>query len=157
MIRKSAIPDLFGNYHIEPIHYLTWHQPFASLMLHGKKETRPAITCVRGTVLILASQNAYIEPVLRDMCGDRLLSLINETLKNEPTRDLRGMAIAIANLTGCRAMTQADEKTCFVRWMPGKYIWEFTDVKRIKPFHMKGKQGWGILSDYKILNQIEII
>lgn len=157
LLRKNSIPDLFGNYLIEPIHYLTWHQPFASLMLHGKKETRRKPTNVRGTVLILASDSPYPKSELIKLCGSRLLKIINETTEREPTKNITGKAIAIGRLTGCRPMQKKDASACFVKYVYDKFVWHFEEVKRIEPFEMKGKQGWGILRDQDILNQIKII
>ena len=44
---------------IEPIKALSWKQPYASLMLKGKIETRSWPTNYRGLVLICASKAPY--------------------------------------------------------------------------------------------------
>ncbi len=79
---------------------------------------------------------------------------IIDVLKEEPTAGITEHAIAIGNLVDCKPMSAKDEKQCFVKYMPGKWMWIFEDVQRIEPLEMKGKQGWGIIKDMKLLQQI---
>lgn len=149
--------DLFGNELIEPIHYLTWHQPFASLMLHRKKETRNRPTNVRGKVLILSSLNPYPQHELFQMCGTKMMKFISDTLQDEPTKDITGHAIAIGNLIDCKLMKKGDEKSCFIKYKRDRYMWIFENVQRIEPISFKGQQGWGIIKDPIQLSKIKLV
>ncbi len=91
------------------------------------------------------------------MCGAKIMKNIIHVLKKEPTASITGHAIAIGNLVDCQPMTAKDENKCFVKYMPGKWMWIFEDVQRIEPFKMSGKQGWGIIDNPLILDQIKII
>lgn len=53
----------------EEIRALSWKEPYASLMLHGKIETRPWSTKYRGLVLVCASQKPYTEAELMGIAG----------------------------------------------------------------------------------------
>lgn len=155
--------DLFGN---TPIKGLNWKQPFASLMLCGKIETRRWTTSYRGLVLIIASKQEYTDVQMESISGIRqtmraIECLSNaEHLHNKRLEDTLGKAIAVGRLVDCRPMTQADEDKCFVRyyapWSEGvkdKYGYSkivqrrlychiYEDVRAIEPFDIKGAQKW---------------
>lgn len=140
--------ELFEN---ETIRALGWYQPFASLMFHGKIETRTYPTKVRGKVLIYACQGKYKLIMLLAIVGATILKKICEVLgfasSDSFTKLPRGCAIGIANLTDCRPMTPSDEDKCFVKYRQELWCWIFEDVQEIEPFPFKGKQGWSVLSD----------
>lgn len=161
---------VFGQSVIRPIYVLVWHQPFCSLMLYGKDETRDRPTNVRGQVLMVASKKPYKNPELFEMCGPEIMSLIIDTLASELTRDITGKAIAIGNLVDCQPMDPEDEKKCFVKYRKpwpdivrgkpvtkNKWKWQFQDVRRIEPFEVKGTQGWGLLKTEQEINRIKYI
>lgn len=52
---------------------LSWKEPFASLMLLGKIETRVWDTKYRGLVLICASKQIYTADEIRHISGDEQL------------------------------------------------------------------------------------
>jgi hypothetical protein len=136
--------DLFDN---EPMRSLSWKEPFASLMLHGKWETRVWPTAYRGLVLICATQYAYTETNVLAICGADQYNRIRKTLgdnfyKHDTTH---GKAIAVGRLVGCRKMTDDDEDRCFVQNRTDLYVHIYEDVKMIKPFAHKGHQGWRTL------------
>ncbi len=134
------------------IRALWWKQPFASLMLHGKIETRTYPTKVRGKVLICTTLNPFNLFDLGKICGakifSKIFSLFNIDPDNWPHVKLpMGKAIAIGDLVDCRKMTPQDEDRCFVEYNDQRWCWVFENVEAIEPFEIKGKQGWAILSE----------
>ena len=145
--------DLFGK---EEIRALSWKQPFASLMLLGKIETRTWYTKYRGLVLICASKGFYNEAQIMSMSGEvqtqhAFVSLLQKGIKEE-----RGKAIALGRLVECRPMQPTDEDKCFVKYNSGLWCHIYEDVKPIKPFAWKGCQGWKKL-DQETINKIEYL
>ena len=151
----------------EVVRALSWKQPFASLMLHGKHETRTWNTNIRGWVLICASQNPYTYNkaleimMLREMAHflrvfDADGKYIQEEYKNIVGNMRTGVALAVGYLSAVKYMgdyignrnTHIEiEEKCFVRYNPDLWIHEYTDVQPIVPFEWKGKQSWSILTD----------
>lgn len=130
------------------------YQPFASLMLHGKIETRmwKHDFKVRGKFLIYSSVKPYKERDVFELCGVRMAQDIYLQLFSEPTKDLNGYAIALGTLKEYRDMKPEDESKCYVPYAPGRKCLVFEDVKRIKPFVLsKVFRGQGI----RILNDAE--
>lgn len=156
---------------------LSWKEPFASLMLHGKVETRTWSTKYRGLVLICASKVSYTFTQAIEICGDeqmsRMLMVLEEEKDFDPTF-IFGHAIAVGELVDCRPMEKTDEDKCFVQysapWLVArkgkglypdaipKQLWchVYENVRAIKPIPWKGTQGWKIL-DPKFQEQIEYI
>lgn len=135
--------DIFGQ---EIIKALTWRQPFASLMLHGKIETRTWDTAYRGTVLICAGLTPYSQSELFELSGVELMLVINNVLEKEPTANSVGYAIATGELIHTRKMRKHDEDKCFVRYSPDLYCHMYANIQRIIPYEYKGKLGWKTLS-----------
>jgi len=155
--------ELFTN---EVIRGLWLKQPFASLMLHGKIETRTYPTKVRGNVLICATKEPYDFEKVISISGYQTHDKIKEVFGHTKHTMLsqlflpNGCPIAIGNLIDCRPMTKQDEDKCFVRfrepWVEltqtktlhkRLYCWIFADVQKVEPFEIKGKQGWAILDE----------
>lgn len=150
--------NLFGK----EIRALSWKEPFATMMLHGKIETRTWATSYRGLVLICASKKGFtlsqtdiLNPNnLRSFCSEKnMQDLVNTIRGNNLPHQLisafktgqfgtNGNAIAVGNLVDCRKMTAADEDKCFVRWAPNLYCHIYKNVMPITPFEFKGSQGW---------------
>jgi hypothetical protein len=134
------------------IRALSWKQPYASLMLHGKIETRSWSTKYRGKVLICASKKPYYEIELLGISGDvqtqRIFELINSKGMKEPT----GKAIAIGELVDCRQMEKEDEQKTFVKYRPGLWCHVYDNVRPICPFNWKGTQGWKKLDYFQKLD-----
>lgn len=144
----------------EPLLALSWKEPYASMMLHDKIETRTWNTKYRGLVLICASRKFYSESEVMAFAGEVLTQKIFVTLLNAGTKEKRGNAIAIGRLTDCRPMLPEDEANCFVKyrepWQVQKkkkdgtvkiitkrlYRHVYEDVRAIEPFPWKGTQGW---------------
>lgn len=92
-------------------------EPWASMILSGKKtiETRTWQTLHRGFILLCASKN--------------------------PKSDISGMAFATAELTECLTMIEDDEKLACCEIYPRANSWFLENIKKIKPFPVKGQLG----------------
>ncbi len=133
---------------------LSWKQPFASLMLHGKIETRTWKTNYRGLVLICSSKKPYSYKIIKDISGEaQYQRIMDKTLDEEL---FLGSAIAVGNLVDCRPMQPDDEEKTFVAYRDGLYCHIYENVKPIKPFIWKGTQGWKKVSQ-DIINKIEYL
>lgn len=159
--------DLFG---IEKMLALSWKQPFAGLMLHGKVETRTWSTSYRGLVLICVSAIPYSAHQAWAICGEQMTRVVERL----PEYHNFGLAIAVGKLVGCRPMTKQDEDLCFVQYREpweevtilknGKsktvtkrlYCHFYENVKAIKPFEWKGTQGWKTV-EAEIVKSIEYL
>ena len=146
---------------------LSWKEPYATLMLHGKIETRKWKTDYRGLVLICATQKPFAIEKIKNIAGDeqyiRIVKLYYK-YKYRLSRSL-GNAIATGELVDCRPMTERDEDACFVQWIEPwfeevklasgntktvkKQLWchIYENIKPIEPFVFKGKQGWKKLNN----------
>lgn len=143
------------KYPNETVRALSWKQPFASLMLHGKIETRVWNSKYRGWVLICASKQPYNKNLVYQIAGEnheRYLSIV-ETLKNDKTAGINGKAIAVGYLTSSKFMADHSgdkdfiERKCFVGFNQELWMHEYMDVQPIVPFDWKGKQGWSTLDE----------
>lgn len=153
---------------LEGVKALTYKQPFASLMLDGKQETRSRRTTYRGLVLIVAGKKDFSNPELMELCGEaQYYRVVDAIFKRYGSWEKmpRGQAIAIGRLTGCKYMadykhsekTRAEiEEKCFVKFNEEKYIWEFQDVAAIDPLPWVGTQTWQPLN-YSQLQKIKLL
>jgi hypothetical protein len=138
--------EKYGNVEVRA---LSWKQPFASLMLQGKIETRVWPTKYRGWVLICASKLAYTGKELSKISGTKQMVRAGNAL---PDGDLPlGHAIAIGKLSEIRLMTKEDEDITFVKYYESTekplICHIYTDVQPIVPFEWKGVQNWKVLTD----------
>lgn len=134
----------------EKVMALWWKQPYASAMLIGKIETRTWKTNVRGKVLICASKSRYNQDVVNQISGElahKLYLGIHAKSSSIGTLAHDGLAIAIGDLVDCRPMTPEDEEKCYVKYREGLWCHVYENVRAIKPFEMKGCQGWRILTE----------
>ena len=92
-------------------------QPWANMIASGEKtiETRVWATEYRGPLLIVSSRAPKIAPA--------------------------GFALAVVTLTDCRPMRQSDEPAARCAVYPDAYAWLLKDVRRIRPFPVKGQLG----------------
>ncbi len=130
------------------IRALSCKQPFTSLMLHGKVETRTWDTKYRGLVLICASKVKYPYNTLIRISGTqiwRILTKLKLVVYDELSAFELGHAIAIGRLTDSRKMIHDDEEKCFVKYNPELFCHIYQDVTPIIPFEWKGSQGWRTL------------
>lgn len=155
-----------------PLRALSWKQPYAELMFHGKQETRSWYTPYRGDVLICASKDEYglkeIESISGEKQFDRIYEVLIQNWKEDKSYvnkmlDQRGMAIAIGTLTSCKEMSKEDEDATFVKyvnpWIKNNkdkrlYCHIYSDVRPIIPFPWKGTQGWKEVS-LDVVKQIQ--
>lgn len=133
---------------------LSWKQPYAELMLHGKIETRTWHTYYRGWVLICGSQSGYTSKQIENISGIIQKGRIHESLRN--ANIIGGYAIAIGKLVDCRPMQKEDEDKCFVEFYPDLYCHVYENVQAIEPFPWKGTQGWKEV-DPETKNKIKLI
>jgi len=96
---------------------LSIKQPWANMIAEGDKtiETRTWPTKYRGELLVVSSKTPNIEPA--------------------------GYAVAIAELVDCRPMRIQDEPAAMCEVYPNAFAWELRNVRKIKPFPVRGKLG----------------
>lgn len=123
---------------------LSWKQPFAQAMLHGKIETRTWATAYRGWVLICASKKPYSYKETLSITGEHQAQRLSDTL-GESRRWMFncGTAIAIGYLSDCRPMERKDEDCCFVQYYSDLFCHVYENVIPLRePMAWKGAQGW---------------
>lgn len=152
----------------EVIRTLGFYQPFASLMFHGKVETRwvkkgkkPPFPL--GKYLFYTTQSECSSFTLFDWCGPGVTLSIDHLLLEDETRKLNGYALGTGELIKVAPLTSDD--LSFVKFegekdfsdkngfITKKVQWglHFKNVKRIEPFLWEqdgkklGKQGTGFL------------
>jgi len=98
---------------------LSLHQPWASMVATGAKtiETRRWPTDYRGELLIVS------------------------TMKPELPGFPSGQALCIVKLVNCRPMIPSDEAAARCELYEGAYSWVLSEIRQIKPFHVRGQQG----------------
>ncbi len=94
---------------------LSVKEPWASLILSGKKtiETRTWNTKCRGPILICVSKN--------------------------PKSQHSGLAICVVDIVDCKDMTKLDEIKACCEVYPKAKSWFLSNLRKIKPFPVKGK------------------
>lgn len=114
---------------------LSVRQPWANLIASGVKtiEIRTWKTKYRGNLLICASKKI-------DGAAESAFKRTIYQFELKPS-DL-GVAVCVANLIDCRRMNRDDTQAALCNPPDaGAYAWVLEDVKRIKPFHVKGQLG----------------
>lgn len=152
------------KYPDQGVRALSWKQPYASMMLHGKAETRTWNSKYRGWVLICASQQPYSVRDIRKISGDWQYSRIENILINEQKYGVlpTGHAIAVGYLSATKYMgdhytdKQMIEDKTFVNYSENLWIHEYMDVQPIAPFYYKGSQGWKNL-DQETIDKIILL
>ena len=137
-----------------PLRAISIKNPFATLMLGGKIETRKWATDYRGEVLLCNTASPFSDRAATKIMGEvqsRRAGLILEGALVRP-----GMAFAVARLVDCRPMTLADEDDCFVKYEPGLYCHIYKNLRRIRELPFKGAQGWKTL-DIEFWDQLHFI
>lgn len=147
--------DLFGE---EPMRALSWKDPFGTLMLYGKIETRTWNTHYRGLVLICVAKQSYTHQQIINISGPtqplRMWDYYGQ-MKGEAARH-PGHAIAVGRLVDSRPMRLCDEDKCFVQHRSELWCHVYEEVRRIEPIAWRGKQGWANVST-EVRNQIKFI
>lgn len=135
----------------EEIRGLSFWQPFGTLMFYDKVETRTWSTPYRGLVLICTTKTPLhkqsLEKSRHIIITDEHHEQIDKAFENEsffaptqPTIHLNGFAIGVGRLVDCRRVKEGDRTYCVAS--PDVWGHVYADVKRIKPFAVKGGQGW---------------
>jgi hypothetical protein len=98
---------------------LSIHQPYADLIIARKKiyEIRSWQTNYRGKILICSTKNPYH--------------------KNK----LCGYALGIAELFSIEKMKPSHCELAHIEFIENVYAWQLSNIKKIKPFPIKGQQG----------------
>lgn len=166
----------------EILRTLGFYEPFCTLMLHGKIETRwvragrkPPFPV--GKYLLYTTKQAAGEKTF-DWCTSENIISMNEICKDEK-RNMNGFALCVGELVDMWVMKPEDEGRAFVKFVGEKefavnktiagiqtslpvvvkkvqWCLRFKNVQRIIPFEFKfGKQGVGILPDSE-KNKIQI-
>jgi hypothetical protein len=161
--------NLFGETD-EVIRTLGFYQPFGTLMLNGKVETRWArvnrkLSFPIGKYLLYTTKKSCTYGQFIEWSGIHTINRVKALIWDDPTKDLNGYAIAIGELKTIREMRLEDEENCFVHYKGTEYrndknniqheyhqfCLQFENIQRIKPFEFKfGKQGVGILPQSEI-------
>lgn len=108
---------------------LSIKQPWAELIASGVKtiETRTWATKYRGPLLICSG-----------LCVDATAHFASIDLSKLEY----GMAVASADLVGCRPMAHEDESDAKCEWTDGRFAWVLQNVHRIEvPFAVRGQLG----------------
>lgn len=147
--------DLFGNIIIRS---LPLQQPFASLIRHGKIETRTWNTHIRGRVLIYSTKKAIsLEEMIQRYCDMDMVKRINKKLRRDHTKDLLGYALAVVDLVDVRLMTKKDEADCYINYKEGVYCHIYQNLTILDPFEFSppvGTRKWGIVKDQAVLAEL---
>ena len=134
---------------------LTIWQPWASLLACGAKrfETRSWATSYRGPIAIHAAKKNVSDVlcILPVSLARKMKESIGTELKELPT----GAVIATAELVNVWNIAYhpgtyiprlgdyfvPEKERDFGDWTPGRFAWEFSNMKLITPVSAKGKQG----------------
>jgi len=133
---------------IEELKALSIKQPYASLILYGKIETRNWFTEYRGDILICSSKTPFGLQDIQNISGLRQTNRIIDTLPGYFNTAPLGKAIAIGTLVQCRPMHKDDEDLCFVPWREDLWCWVFDNVRAIEPIPWRGQLGLVDVGDH---------
>jgi hypothetical protein len=146
MITKEELQD-------SKILALSWKQPYAELMMHGKVETRSWDTKYRGLVLICASKVPYTLAEVSKLSGDQVNPRFAQNyILNYP----KAAAVCIGRLIETWPMEEKDEIACMVKYRPGLYCHKYSDIQRIEHIDWKGSQKWKVVPK-SIIDQIKFM
>ncbi|MBI5727556.1 MAG: ASCH domain-containing protein [Ignavibacteriales bacterium] len=112
-------------------------EPWASLIMEGRKtiETRTRNIKYRADILIVASK----KPVsLHDLWFNDSLKVLHALQLPDY---LLGHALCVAELYDCRRMVKDHVEFALCPVYDGAYSWFLRNVRKIKPFPLKGKLG----------------
>lgn len=121
---------------------LVIRHPFAHFVADGKKtlEIKPIRAKHRGPLLIIAGQALHEGSCIIEGTEMECLETVKMLWRLDETLSM-GKAIAIVDMVGCRLMIPEDAAAAMHTFKPDHYVWEFTNARRIKPFHVCGQLG----------------
>jgi hypothetical protein len=136
-----------------PVRALSWKQPYATMMLYGKAETRVWSTNYRGLVLICSSWKEFTYAKQMEISGAAQVRRMRQKMAINSFPALDGHALAIGRLHNCKSMAdyaptrdskevEAIENLTYVRFYLDLFVFEFKDVRPIQPMPWKGSQKW---------------
>ena len=148
------------------IRTLGFYQPYATLMFHGKLETRwvkkgKKAPFPLGTYLIYSTQKAYSKEEFEYLSGP-FANDAERKIKFDETYRLNGYALGFMDLVEVRDMGLFDSATAFVEYKQDPeyrlVALFFTNQKRLEtPVPFKGKQGVGFLKDQHLITQYSLL
>lgn len=171
--------DLFGKLISDTVQMraLGFYQPFATLMLHGKIETRWVIAGHKppfplGKYLFYSTKKACSVLQLQDWAGGKdMVQHIQETTYGDPSLELDGYALGTGELVRLAPMLRHEQDQAFVKWIGTQtkdgrvrtqWALYFENVQAIDPFkwelggHSLGAQAVSIVPEC-LLNKIKIV
>jgi len=112
---------------------ISLHQPWATMIAEGIKtiETRRWRTHYRGPLVICSTREPKVIP---HVCG---------------------YAICIVEVVGCRPMVKADEAAACCDLYPGAYAWELANLRVLRPFRVRGRQGFFDIPDARCIENLK--
>ena len=124
---------------------LSIKQPFASLILEGKKtiETRTWKTDYRGPLLICAGKTLHQGFVF------------DGGYKAAPQYSISagyqlGVILCVVDLVDCQPMQVADNKEACCSWRPDLWAWKLENVRPVQPSPIRGRLRLFEVPDWKI-------
>jgi hypothetical protein len=158
--------DMFNN---ETVRALGLYQPFAALMAFGKVETRfvrhgRKAPFPLGKYMLYSCQKSYdvSDGALQDLCTREQEERIEELqYENDFLFCAFGEPMFIADLVKIIDPLTEDVENTWVKFVPETVVQRrvglvFENVKQIKPFLFRGKQGIKFLTD-KEKSEIEFV
>jgi hypothetical protein len=132
-------------------------EPWASLIRTGAKtwETRHWFTNYRGRLLICAAKRKVLYELIHFLNCEPFQSGLETLIPPERKFNRRveiedlhfGKAVAVVDLVDCRLTNEIPHgevyrERHFGDFTPGRYGWKLDMVEVIKPFEVKGRQGF---------------
>lgn len=105
---------------------LSIKEPWISMIVEGKKtiEIRTWATKYRGQLLLVGCKN--------------------------PPGKYAGMAACVVEIDDVRPMTKLDKKKACYKFCPGAQSWHLKNIRKVKPFPVKGRLSFYEVPDEKI-------
>ena len=134
---------------------LTIHQPWATALATGMKrfETRPRKTAHRGPIAIHAgktfNEDGFAQVRHLPFHENLVLPLSRRWVALLEASDFpTGAVIAVGELTDCLLMddaliaAQSPQELSLGDWQPGRYAYQYDNVRPVGPLAASGKQGF---------------
>lgn len=130
---------------------LSIRQPFASLILTGKKtiETRNWATKYRGPLLICSGTSIHNGIVFED--GNAKSAAFYAKANDMWDWHLRGVSLCVVDLINCREMAPSDCEEAYCIWYPRAFAWELENVRPVQKRVVAGKLRLFDVPDEKII------
>ena len=133
---------------------ITLRQPWASLVAKGYKkyETRSWKTHHRGDLVIHA---AMIDMPMPQRIRMNLAAMGGHFFNDNPHPLPLGTIVAVVEIVSCEIMDRdmiasmdGNEKV-FGEWQPLRWAWKLENVRVVKPYYIRGRQGlWSLSKEH---------